>query len=79
MTRTRRPGDPRHDPLALGHVLFAAGGIYFWGTWWCVPFWAAYGVLYGSACDSRWHECGHGTAFKHPWMNESSTTSPRSR
>ena len=55
---------------ALGHVLFAAAGIYFWGTWWCVPFWAAYGVLYGSACDSRWHECGHGTAFKTAWMND---------
>ncbi|HVG49229.1 MAG TPA: hypothetical protein VM899_13970, partial [Rubellimicrobium sp.] len=27
------------------HVLFAAGGIYFWGSWWCVPFWIAYGVL----------------------------------
>ena len=49
---------------AVGQILFAAGGIYYWGTWWCVPFWAAYGVLYGSACDRRWHECGHGTAFR---------------
>ncbi|PZQ97048.1 MAG: fatty acid desaturase [Cereibacter sphaeroides] len=47
-----------------------AGGIYWWGTWWCVPFWAMYGVLYGSACDSRWHECGHGTAFRTQWMND---------
>ncbi len=68
----RRDGPAIRDTIlwALGHVLFAAGGIYFWGTWWCVPFWAAYGVLYGSACDSRWHECGHGTAFRTPWMNE---------
>lgn len=50
-------------------VGFAAGGIALWGTWWCVPFWLAYGVLYGSASDSRWHECGHGTAFRTPWMN----------
>jgi fatty acid desaturase len=50
-------------------VAFAAGAIYFWGTWWCVPFFLAYGVLYGSATDSRWHECGHGTAFKTRWMN----------
>jgi fatty acid desaturase len=28
-----------------------------------------YGVLYGSASDARWHECGHGTAFKTRWMN----------
>jgi fatty acid desaturase len=35
-----------------------------------VPFFACYGVLYGSASDSRWHECGHGTAFKTRWMND---------
>ena len=35
-----------------------------------MPFFAVYGVLYGSACDSRWHECGHGTAFKTRWMND---------
>ena len=35
-----------------------------------VPFWMFYGVLYGSAADARWHECGHKTAFKTPWMNE---------
>jgi fatty acid desaturase len=52
------------------HVVFAAGGIWFWGTWIAVPFWLAYGVLYGSACDSRWHECGHGTAFRSRWMND---------
>jgi fatty acid desaturase len=54
----------------LAFVVTAAGGIYFYGTWWCVPFWLAYGVLYGSSSDSRWHECGHGTAFKTPWMNK---------
>jgi fatty acid desaturase len=51
-------------------IVTAAGGIYFYGTWWCVPFWLAYGVLYGSSTDSRWHECGHGTAFKTQWMNK---------
>jgi fatty acid desaturase len=45
------------------------GGALLWGIWWCVPFFAVYGVLYGSASDSRWHECGHGTAFKTRWMN----------
>jgi fatty acid desaturase len=52
------------------HIVFAAGGIYFWGSWAAVPFWLAYGVLYGSASDARWHECGHGTAFKTRWMNK---------
>ncbi len=51
-------------------VLFGALGSTFWGTWWAVPFFLAYGVLYGSASDSRWHECGHGTAFKTMWMND---------
>lgn len=50
-------------------IAFAAIGIYLWPSWYSAPFWLAYGVLYGSASDSRWHECGHGTAFKTPWMN----------
>ncbi|THF55280.1 fatty acid desaturase family protein [Ollibium composti] len=48
----------------------AAGAVFFWGTWWCVPFFLVYGVLYGSSSDSRWHECGHGTAFRTRWMND---------
>lgn len=48
----------------------AAGAIWFWGTWYCLPFLFVYGVLYGSSSDSRWHECGHGTAFKTRWMND---------
>jgi fatty acid desaturase len=51
-------------------ILSAAGGIWFWGSWWAVPFFLVYGVLYGSASDSRWHEAGHGTAFKTRWMND---------
>ena len=51
-------------------AVFGAGGYVFWGTWWAVPFFICYGVLYGSSTDSRWHECGHGTAFKTRWMND---------
>jgi fatty acid desaturase len=51
-------------------VISAAGGFWFWGTWWCVPFFFVYGTLYGSSSDSRWHEAGHGTAFKTRWMND---------
>ncbi len=47
----------------------ATGAVYFWGSWWSVPFFLIYGVLYGSSSDSRWHESGHGTAFKTRWMN----------
>jgi fatty acid desaturase len=68
----RRDGPAIRD-TALWFALLglsAWGGIAFWGSWWCVPFWFVYGVLYGSACDSRWHECGHGTAFRTGWMND---------
>jgi fatty acid desaturase len=53
-----------------GMIVTGALGAYFWGSWWCVPFFAVYGVLYGSGGDSRWHECGHGTAFKTQWKND---------
>jgi len=67
----RSDGPAMRDTLLWFALLAgsAAGGIALWGTWWCVPFWAVYGVMYGSACDSRWHECGHGTAFRTQWMN----------
>lgn len=50
-------------------VVFAGLGIRFWGSWAAVPFFMAYGVLYGSSSDSRWHESGHGTAFRTRWMS----------
>ncbi|MBL4628056.1 MAG: fatty acid desaturase family protein [Roseicyclus sp.] len=60
----------RDTAIWLGLMaLSALGGVLTWGSWWSVPFFAVYGVLYGSACDSRWHECGHGTAFKTQWKN----------
>ena len=61
----------RDAALWLGlMVVFAGVGISLWPSWWSAPFWFAYGVLYGSGSDARWHECGHQTAFKTPWMNE---------
>ena len=51
-------------------VLSGAGGVWFWGTWWTLPFFVVYGVLYGTSSDSRWHESLHGSAFKTAWMND---------
>jgi fatty acid desaturase len=69
----RRDDGPalRDTALWLGLLLAtgAAGGL-LWPTLWCIPCLLAYGVLYGSATDSRWHESGHGTAFKTAWMND---------
>lgn len=70
MSRSDAPAT-RDTAIWLGLMALAAiGGIAFWGSWAAVPFFFVYGVLYGSACDSRWHECGHGTAFKTSWKND---------
>jgi fatty acid desaturase len=70
MKRSDQPAI-RDTLIWIGALLLSGGlGVYFWGTWAAVPFFAIYGVLYGSASDSRWHECGHGTAFRTAWMND---------
>ena len=68
----RRDGPALRDTAVwLGAlVLSGVAGWFAWGTWWAVPAFAVYGVLYGSATDSRWHECGHGTAFRTRWLND---------
>lgn len=55
--------------LFTAMVLLATGGSFLLPSLWSIPVWLAYGVLYGSAMDSRWHECGHGTPFRTAWMN----------
>lgn len=68
----RRDGPALRDTgLWLLALLVTGGaGCWLWGSWACVPFFFAYGVLYGSAANARWHECGHGTAFKTRWLND---------
>jgi fatty acid desaturase len=68
----RKDGPAIRDTLIwIALILSSALGIiWFWGSWWIVPFLVIYGVLYGSSSDSRWHEGGHGTAFKTKWMND---------
>src|SRR5205809_1512205 len=64
----------RDTVIWLGLILLFGGlGTTFWlvwHSWWAVAFFLAYGVLYGSTSDSRWHESGHGTAFKTRWIDE---------
>jgi fatty acid desaturase len=68
----RRDAPAIRDTLIwFGSFLMSGGLAYaFWPTWLALPFFLIYGVLYGSSTDSRWHECGHGTAFKTRWMND---------
>lgn len=67
----RRDGPAiRHTILWFALILGSAYATYaLWGTWWAILPLAIYGVLYASTSDSRWHEAGHGTAFKTDWMN----------
>ena len=62
----RRDGPAIRDTLIWFAALIISGtlGYLTWGTWWAVPCFAVYGVIYGSASGSRWHEAGHRTAFK---------------
>ena len=58
--------------FSLWFVLLIASGIVAylsWGTWWAVPAFAVYGILY-SAADHRHHELSHGTPFKTRWIND---------
>ena len=61
----REDGPAIRDTMIWITALIISGGLgwWFWGNWTAVPFFIIYGVLYGSASDSRWHECGHRTNF----------------
>jgi Na+-transporting NADH:ubiquinone oxidoreductase subunit F len=67
----RRNGPAVRDTLLWFALLLAFGlaGLALWGTAWAIISFAIYGVLFASVSDSRWHETGHGTAFKTDWMN----------
>jgi Na+-transporting NADH:ubiquinone oxidoreductase subunit F len=67
----RRDGPAIRDTLLWFTLIFAAGywAWIWWGKWSAILPFAIYGALYASSSDSRWHESGHGTAFKTDWMN----------
>ncbi len=67
----RKDGPAVRDTLLLISILVstAIATILLWETWWAVIPYLIYAVFYGTSSDSRWHECGHGTAFKTDWMN----------
>src|ERR1700679_4229053 len=67
----RRDGPAlRNTLLWFALILISAlATVRLWGSWWAVIPYAIYSILYASTSDSRWHESGHGTAFKTDWMN----------
>jgi MocE subfamily Rieske [2Fe-2S] domain protein len=67
----RRDGPAIRDTILWFALILGFGFATYrlWGTWWAVIPYLLYSVLYASTSDSRWHEAGHGTAFKSDWMN----------
>ncbi|MGO9961806.1 MAG: fatty acid desaturase [Acidimicrobiales bacterium] len=68
----RRNARPAAD-TALWLALVAGTGVAAFlslGTWWAIPAFAAFGVMWGGSADSRWHENGHGTVFAAAWAND---------
>ena len=68
----RKDGPAIRDTLLYFALIVASGYATYrlWGSWWAVLPMMVYGVLYASASDARWHEAGHGTAFRTNWMND---------
>lgn len=67
----RRDGPAIRNTLLWLSLIVASGWCTWklWGTVWAVLPYMLYSVLYASTSDARWHESGHGTAFKTDWMN----------
>jgi Na+-transporting NADH:ubiquinone oxidoreductase subunit F len=67
----RRDGPAIRDTILWFALIVGAGLMTYalWGSWWAILPYMIYSVLYASTSDSRWHEAGHGTAFKTDWMN----------
>jgi Na+-transporting NADH:ubiquinone oxidoreductase subunit F len=67
----RRDGPAIRDTILWFALILGLGFVTYrlWGTWWAIIPYLLYSVLYASTSDSRWHEAGHGTAFKTDWMN----------
>ncbi|WP_077034367.1 fatty acid desaturase family protein [Pelomonas sp. KK5] len=68
----RSDGPAIRDTLLWLALIAGSGALAFAlrGSAWCIPAFIVYGALYGGSADSRWHEAGHGTAFRTRWMNE---------
>jgi fatty acid desaturase len=67
----RRDGPAIRDTIIWFALIIGFGYVTYrlWPSWWAVVPYLIYAVLYASTSDSRWHESGHGTAFKTDWMN----------
>jgi len=70
--QVRSDGRAARDVVLWVMLLVGSGVLAWWSiwSWWSIPAFLAYGALYGGASDPRWHECGHGTAFRSQRAND---------
>jgi fatty acid desaturase len=72
----RSDGPAIRDTIMWYATIFVLAALFVqgWNAYWhpAVLFavYFLYATLYCSPADSRWHESGHGTAFRTRWMNE---------
>ena len=69
----QRKDSPALERAILWFVLILASGTLAaltYGSWWGFLTFFVYGFIVTGAADSRWHECGHRTAFKTQWLND---------
>ncbi len=69
---TRTNGRAAVDAVLWVGLLIGTAGL-AWSlrdSWWAIPAFALYGLLYGGSADARWHEYGHSTAFRSEWPNQ---------
>ena len=70
----RKNGRPARDTALWAALLAGTGtGAFMFlrrRSRWAIAAFAAFGALYGGSADARWHENGHGTAFKAKWAND---------
>lgn len=67
----RQDASAIRDTLIWFGLIAASGALAYasWGTLWAIPAFLLYGMFYAGPADSRWHEAGHGTAFKSLQLN----------
>jgi Na+-transporting NADH:ubiquinone oxidoreductase subunit F len=67
----RRDGPAIRDTVIWFGLIIGCGcaTCLLWPSWLAAIPYFIYAVLYATTSDSRWHESGHGTAFKTDWMN----------
>jgi fatty acid desaturase len=67
--RNNRPGYIQFGGIFTVLIALAVAVVSVWGTWWAVPVFIVYSIVWSFA-NAMGHESCHGTPFRSYWMNE---------